>query len=294
MKLKILIAVCILTASRLLVAWCVVLGCSLSMTAARSSLASAEPQIAAPVLGRFVRIEHRGTRPGAIEIAEVEVYSDRVNIASMGEASEGPGTWSPAELAIDGVENGDLYYKRSTAITPQAVGAFWELAFPKPAKIDRLVVYVRPEDTCAPRNNGVWLSVLNAERHVIWEQQMAKAPDGPQFRAEFPVTVLHAANNATLAAAEVLAVPASARGGVAAGTPWDVKTAGLAPTPALGFSGGRTEASAGGFALLFGREESPFQIAGSLVGVTSQAKLENGSLRWQAAENQEWTNAEAV
>ena len=122
------------------------------------SSAAAEPQSAAPVLGRYVRVEHRGERPGAIELAEVQVISDGVNIASMGEASEGPGTCYPAELAIDGVEKGNLYYNLSTAITPSAVGTYWELAFPKSAKIDKLVIYVRPEATCASRNDGVWLS----------------------------------------------------------------------------------------------------------------------------------------
>jgi hypothetical protein len=101
------------------------------------------------VLGRYVRVEHRSNQPATIELAEMQVFSGGVNVASMGEAS-GSGTWGAsgvdfgAELAIDEVENGNVYYNHSTALTsqPPVVNAYWELAFPKPAKIDKLTLYI--------------------------------------------------------------------------------------------------------------------------------------------------------
>jgi hypothetical protein len=59
-----------------------VLACAASLLGANPSSAAAEPPSASPALGKYVRIEHRGEKPGAIEIAEVQVFSDGVNIAS--------------------------------------------------------------------------------------------------------------------------------------------------------------------------------------------------------------------
>jgi hypothetical protein len=288
-------------ASRRFAVGLLVLACAASLLGAARSSAAAEAPSASPALGKYVRIEHRGEKPGAIEIAEVQVFSDGVNIASMGEARQTPG-YNIAELAIDGVENGNLYYNLSTAITPNAVGAFWELAFPQSAKIDRLVIYVRPEDVPSQRNNGVWLSVLNADRQVIWEQQMAKAPGGPQFRAEFPVTVLNAANNSVLAAREILTVPTTV--GNRPNVRWDVKPAGAADLLTLGFKGGRIEVSGptvpGQFAVVFGSEAAPFRFNGNALGKAAAntppaaAEPKDGTLRWRSGENTNWKSAEAV
>lgn len=51
-------------------------------------------------LGTFVRIEHRSSDPAALEIAEVQVYSGDVNIASMGEARQS-GAWGWGEGKFD-------------------------------------------------------------------------------------------------------------------------------------------------------------------------------------------------
>jgi hypothetical protein len=259
------------------------------------SLAAA--QNPASVLGSYVRIEHRGEKPGAIELAEVQVINNGTNIASMGEASQS-GTWENfgAELAIDGVEKGDVYYNHSTALTaqPPIVGDFWELAFPKPARIDKLVIYTRPEANCAFRNDSVWIQVLNADRQVIWEQQMPNAPTDKDFRADFAVTVLNVANNPDLAATEILSVPTTVPN--KSNVPWDVKPAGSDGVPSLGFKGGRTEAGASGeFAVFFGSEATPFRLTGSALGKASTvAELKDGILRWHSGENANWKSAEAV
>lgn len=279
-------------------------GVGLLMSGGHFRSAAAETEQAPTVLGSYVRIEHRGERLGAIELAEVEVFSDGVNIASMGEASQS-GAWGSgeatfgAELAIDGVDSGNVYNNRSVALTsqPPILNPYWELAFPQPAKIERLVLHFRPEDNCAYRNDGLWVSVLNAQRQVIWERQIAQPPRAPGFLSELPVTVLKKENNPALPANQLLAFPPPPGADLSATAPWDTKAVGSANVPTLGFGDGRAEAVSGtgsGFALLFGREEAPYRIAAALSGFTAAAKPGQDALRWEAGETAEWTGAEAA
>ena len=275
------------------VAWVVLAHSGLAETAAGTDT------VASPALGTFVRIEHRGDVPAVIEIAELQVMSGGVNIASLGEASQS-GAWGTGGhefgpyLAVDGVENGNVYYNNSVALTsqPPIPHPFWELAFPQPVAIEKLVLYCRPEDNCVPRMNGVWLSVLNAQRQVIWETQMQRAPGAAPYRAEFPVAVMRPENNPAAADGERMAVP-RATGWPDLPKPWDVAPAG-AGAAALAFSGGRAEGGAGGFALFFGSEGSPFRITANLGGFTAAPTAADGGLRWQAGESAAWTGADAV
>ena len=276
------------------VAWIVLAHSGLAKTPAGTGT------VASPALGTFVRIEHRGDVPAAIEIAELQVMSGGVNIASLGEASQS-GVWGGGgypvfgpSLAVDGVEKGNVYHNHSVALTsqPPTPHPFWELAFPKPAAIEKLVLYCRPEAFCVPRMNGVWLSVLNAQRQVIWETQMQHAPSAAPYRADFPVAVMRPENNPATAAGERLAVP-RATGWPDLPRPWDVAPAGAGAT-ALAFSGGRAEGGAGGFAVLFGSEAAPYRIAASLGGFTAAPTAADGGLRWQAGETAAWTGADAV
>ena len=116
-------------------------------------------------------------------------------------------------------------------------------------------------------------------------------PSSLDFRAEFPVTVLNAANNPALAATEILTVPTTVEN--RPNMPWDAKPAGSAGVPTLGFQGGRIEAGGatapGEFAVVFGSEAAPFRFTGNALGKAAgntppaAAELKDGTLRWQAA-----------
>jgi len=126
--------------------------------------------------GRFVRVELPG-KNRLLHMAEVQVFSGGENIAQKGKAKQSStGFGGPANLAIDGNTNGDYAAKSVTHTATGDKAPWWEVDLGRDADVDGVVVWNRTDNKLQSRLDGFVVSLLDAERNVIWTQVNKKAP----------------------------------------------------------------------------------------------------------------------
>ncbi len=125
--------------------------------------------------GRYVRIAL--PRRGTLTLAEVEVLSDGRNIARQGKASQkNTSNGGEAARAIDGNASG-AYGGNSQTHTEEMTGApWWEVDLGGEFPIEAVVVHNRTEGTLGNRLEGFDLTVLDADRQVVYQKTGIAAP----------------------------------------------------------------------------------------------------------------------
>ena len=140
-------------------------------------IASHAPRIhSGTVVGRYVQVEITGK--SVLCLAEVEVFSDSRNIAPRGKATQSSNfdqTPRPAtaDKAIDGNTNGDIAAGSLTHTKPD-INPWWEVDLERDRELSKIVIWNRNEKQ--QRLDGFKLSVLSADRKVIWQIEVPKAP----------------------------------------------------------------------------------------------------------------------
>jgi putative heme-binding domain-containing protein len=126
-------------------------------------------------LGRFVRVElpSRGT----ISLAEVEVYSNGLNVARKGRASQRTTAHGgEAAKAIDGNTSGKFGDGSVTHTEENTGRPFWELDLGQALPIDEIVIYNRTDGDLGKRLDHYTLEVLDARRSSVFHRENLPAP----------------------------------------------------------------------------------------------------------------------
>ena len=138
-------------------------------------LASLAPSEAAPLAGRYLRIELPG-KEKILSLAEVQVFSGASNLALHGEARQSStASDGPAKLAIDGNTDGDYAKAKSTTHTATSTDPWWELDLKSAEPVDRVVLWNRT-DGSQDRLSGFRIALLDEKRERVWQQQVEQAP----------------------------------------------------------------------------------------------------------------------
>jgi len=147
----------------------------------RSSPAAKEAEILlselkfSEVKGRFVRLELSGAGR-VLSLAEVQVISKSTNIAPKGKAKQSSDSnGGVAARAIDGTTNGN-FISNSTTHTNASDNPWWEVELPEDTAIQAIVVWNRT-DCCQERIKDLKISVLSADRGVVWSKTVNKIPN---------------------------------------------------------------------------------------------------------------------
>jgi eukaryotic-like serine/threonine-protein kinase len=136
--------------------------------------------------GQYVAIDLPGNneqfpRPGGnnkiLSLAEVQIFRGDMNLAREGRARQSTtGYGGDAHRALDGNTNADW---SSGSITHTAEGndphPWWEVDLGQESDFDRVIIWNR--SPYANRLSYFRLRVLDAERNVVFEQLIAKAPE---------------------------------------------------------------------------------------------------------------------
>ncbi|MBY0459779.1 MAG: HEAT repeat domain-containing protein, partial [Gemmataceae bacterium] len=134
--------------------------------------------------GRYVRIELPG-KQRTLTLAEVQVFSDGVNVALKGKASQSSTAFAGApERAIDGNTNGDYGAGTSTHTQEGTDDPWWEVDLGREVPVERIVVWNRTNDALGGRLANFTLLVRDADRRTVY--QSVKNP-APKEKAEFTV-----------------------------------------------------------------------------------------------------------
>jgi len=150
----------------------------------RQAQAKWESQVAGDakpgVTGRFIRVQIVG-RAEFLSLAEVEVFSNGVNAARKGKASQiSTDFGGPAKLAIDGNTNGHYANAKSTTHTKKQKNPWWQVDLGRDIPIERVTVWNRSDGGVGSRLNGYRVSVLNAAKQPIWHKDFKKPPSPKQ------------------------------------------------------------------------------------------------------------------
>ena len=130
--------------------------------------------IAPGIPGRFVRIQL--PRRGVMSLAEVEVFSNGVNVAPRGTAKQAStSNDGEAGRAIDGNTNGD-YGAGSTTHTDDQDQPWWEVDLGGTIPIEAVTIWNRTDQNLHQRLNGFALIVLDAERREVARSTQEQAP----------------------------------------------------------------------------------------------------------------------
>jgi hypothetical protein len=122
--------------------------------------------------GRYVRISHSATSTQFLTMSEVQVFSNDINIAPSGKATQSSNYGSSlASKAIDGNHNGSF---GTCSCTTEQLGAWWELDLGKPSDIDSIAVWNRT-DCCPERLDNISIEILDAQRQVIVTRTLKKS-----------------------------------------------------------------------------------------------------------------------
>ena len=132
------------------------------------------PREASPINARYVRVDLPG-KSRFLHLAEIEVFSGGKNIAPNGKASQSS-TYSDAVASRvnDGNTDGD-YNKRSVQHTAGQENPWVEIDLGKDDPVDSLVIWNRTDggSEILERLNGFSISLLDADRKVVWKSQPA-------------------------------------------------------------------------------------------------------------------------
>ncbi len=136
------------------------------------------------VPGRFVRIEIPGKQK-TLTLAEVEVFSDGVNVARKGKASQSStAAGGVARRAIDGKTDGEYTAGTSTHTQEGTDDPWWEVDLGREVPIERIVVWNRTDGNLGTRLRDYVVRVLDADKQTVF--QTVKNPT-PKENAEFKV-----------------------------------------------------------------------------------------------------------
>lgn len=126
----------------------------------------------AAVPARYLLIDIPKER-ATLSMAEVEVFSNGVNIAPEGTASQCLTAYeAEAKRAIDG-NNTPIWEQNSMTHTPEDIPyPMWELDFGKTVSVDTITVWNR--DILHERFDDARVSLLDEERKVVWSETVAK------------------------------------------------------------------------------------------------------------------------
>jgi hypothetical protein len=157
-----------------------------STTAAASlpadiTLASPSKPEAAGVKGRYVRIELPGK--SALNLAEVQVFSEGANIAVKGQASQSStSAGGDAALAIDGNTDGDMPKTASVTHTDgRKTNPWWQIDLGQDMPIESIVLWNRTDGDFGEHTQNLTVKILTTHQSVIWQKQGIAKPD-PQVQ----------------------------------------------------------------------------------------------------------------
>jgi putative heme-binding domain-containing protein len=158
------------------------------------------------VAGRYVRVELPG-KLRTLTLAEVEVFSDDVNVARQGKASQSStASGGAAARGIDGNTSGAWADGGQTHTQEGTEDPWWEVDLGREVPVERIVVWNRTDGNLANRLNNFTLRVLDADKRTVF--QKVKNPT-PKVKAAFAVGA--ASPDRTVRKAAMLAL-ASVRG----------------------------------------------------------------------------------
>lgn len=159
------------------------------------SIGTQQPQ------GRYVRIDLPGENR-FLSLAEVEVWQAGQNIAPTGKAQQSStGYGGEAKRAIDGNRDGN-YDNNSVTHNNQEKSPWWELDLGSPQAVEAIEIWNRTGPGMRERLDGFRISLLDADKKVVFSETVKKAPAEQQ---RFEITSLPA----ELAA--IVAIPADQR-----------------------------------------------------------------------------------
>lgn len=128
------------------------------------------------IAGRYVRVHLPGPKR-ILALAEVQVFEGDRNIAPAGTASQISTSFGGvAKRAIDGNTNGDYFGANSTTHTRQADDPWWEVDLKAIRAIDRIALWNRTDGNLESRLTGATLTVLDADRQIVFEQTIVETP----------------------------------------------------------------------------------------------------------------------
>jgi putative heme-binding domain-containing protein len=134
--------------------------------------------------GRFVRVELPGKQK-TLTLAEVQVFSDGVNVALKGKASQSStGAGGAAGRAIDGNTSGTYTDGSSTHTQEGTDDPWWEVDLGREFPIEQIVVWNRTDSALGNRLNNFTLRVLDDKKQTVF--QVVKQPT-PKEKAAFKV-----------------------------------------------------------------------------------------------------------
>jgi putative heme-binding domain-containing protein len=126
--------------------------------------------------GRYVRIELPG-RQRTLTLAEVEVFSDGVNIARRGKASQkNTAHGGDASRAIDGNTSGNYNSGGQTHTLEGTSNPWWEVDLGSEQPIETIIIWNRTDGNLGSRLNGFTLKVLDAGRNAVFVKTSNPAP----------------------------------------------------------------------------------------------------------------------
>ncbi len=139
----------------------------------------AEPVAATdPPVGRYIRVDLPGAQR-ILSLAEVEVISDGENAALGAKASQSSTAFAgPAFHAVDGNTDGD-YEQMSVTHTATEADPWWEVDLGETLSIEQVVLHNRVGANLHTRLSGARVSVLDADRRVVWQSTVVEATAAP-------------------------------------------------------------------------------------------------------------------
>ena len=134
--------------------------------------------------GRYVRIELGGPQR-VLTLAEVEIYSQGVNVASSGTASQkNTAHGGAASRAVDGNRSGIYGDGGQTHSEDPTADPWWELDLGRSLPIDEIRVFNRTEGNFAQRLEGFTLRVLDDQRRDV---ALLSPLSAPRESATYPL-----------------------------------------------------------------------------------------------------------
>lgn len=124
---------------------------------------------------RYVRIDLPGTEP--LTLAEVEVWSGGRNVARNGTATQMDEAWGGhASRALDGNTSGAWGDGAQTHTSEGGTDPWWEVDLGAAMPIESITLWNRTDGNLGRRLEGYRLSLLDAERRVVWSVEDQPAP----------------------------------------------------------------------------------------------------------------------
>ncbi len=153
------------------------------------------------VTGRYVRVELPG-RQRTLTLAEVEVFSEGVNVARKGKASQASTAHGgSAQRAIDGNTSGDFADGGQTHTREGVRDPWWEVDLGSERPLQLIVIWNRTDGNLGERLKNFTLKVLDGSRRVVFQKDKTPAPE---TKAAFAVGSVSPARAVRLAAMQAL------------------------------------------------------------------------------------------